>query len=79
MIRVPFVLCLIGYLGDSRFLCFCLAKLGNKVSWVAKLAGSTRKCFAALVAKLVKMFPPWLNWETYVSEAKFASVKQKCF
>lgn len=24
-------------------------------------------------------FPEWLNWETYVSNAKFVSGKQKCF
>ena len=24
-------------------------------------------------------FPGWLNWETYVSDGKFVSAKQKCF
>ena len=29
--------------------------------------------------ELELMFPGWQNWETFVSQAKFASVKQNCF
>ena len=49
-----------------------VARLRLVKAWLNKETLLRKQCF-------LLCFPGWLNWETYVSDAKFVSGKQKCF